>query len=230
MPKAYIDSDYIINMALLGLDFTDVEPDAIDEFCETASRLIDNFTQHIFYYDTFEEKRGVVMDRRGRIIIRTKASPIDVVTKLEIVSIPTERIEIALTSLDIHKSKGLIKAYTHGAVTQTFMRNAFKLEDWNTVLFYSGGTNQVPSPIKRACALLVRNLLRPGELTAGIAKLSDANKGELKAVKSMSYEEHYAVGGGSSTGFEMRVKNEPEFLFTSDIRAILSPYCKRGVL
>ena len=224
MKKAYADYDYIINKAALGLDFSSLSDpeEVLNSYCEVCSRLIDNYTQNIFYAETITgEKNSAIVDHKGRIVYRTFFKPINTVTKFEVVALPTERVEIALTSLDIHSNKGIVYAYAG---------NGFKFEGYNVQIDYTAGPTTVPSPIQRACALLLRNMLRPGDLSSGVSESSSSNKGTLTKIKSMSYEEHYAQVGGATSGMEMRVKDEDNFLFTSDIKAILIPYTKRGIL
>lgn len=227
---SYADATYIRN-ALLGIEFdgTDVETEQLNELCDVASRIIDNYTQNTFYKQTHvEEKKVMTVDFHGNLIVRTQHKPIRSVSEIKIQGYPVNMDMLQISPLpsfawDVNHKQGYVVVF--GPYIPCASRSGYK-----TLITYESGPDTVPSPIRRACALLVRNMILPGELSAGKKKDQSVNLGDLKRVKSKSYEEEYDTTAGSSGGFTMKVKDEQDFLLTSDIRAILSPYAKIGVL
>lgn len=227
-PAAYLKK------SMLGLEFDDTteQDENLDMLGETASRMIDDYTKQIFYKTIVQdEKKKAQTDFTSNIVLRTEYKPIVKVLNLRVESIPSEYVNIPLNLLDIHYKQGTITLYPLGyaSVSVALRKNSFISEYFNTVITYEAGYEIVPAPVKRAAALLVRNMLIPGSLAVGI-KTTAINRGPLKKVQSKSYTEEYDTTGITSSGFTGSVATQPDFLFTSDIRILLQPYLKRGVL
>lgn len=230
----YAPVEYL-KKSMLGMAFDNTpEQDAqLDMLGETASRMIDNYTQQIFYQaQVRHEKKSSVIDHNGNVVVRTEYKPITAVHTLKLESIPAEYVDIGLNLLDIHYRQGTIVVYPLGytTVSTALRRNNFVSDYFNTVISYDAGAPEVPSPIQRAAALLVRNMLMPGEVSAGISKDNSVNRGPIKKITSSRYSEEYDTSGGSTGGMTMSIKAEQDFLFTSDVRVLLQSYIKRGIL
>lgn len=215
-----------------GLDFTGYSDTVLDAMLESASRVIDNFTNQIFYKDTFtDEKKEMRLDRYGNLVLRPKYKPLVTVTKLELKTQPGDAILIDSSRLDIYKEQGIIKVY--GASINDYARTSkfdFAEGFYNTILTYEAGYDEVPKPVELATAMIFRNMMRPGDLVNNLGETEKASTGELIKVKSKNYEETYAQESAGSGAISRRVAEEPDLVLTNDVRVLLSPYIKRGVI
>lgn len=229
----YADVDYI-KKSMLGFDFTDVDDESLLLIAEAASRSIDDYTNNIFFQEQIiNEKHTSIVDKDLRIFVRTNYKPIIAVSEIFLETVPTQQVKLDPSYLDIHPEKGIIYAYASVSATvgtRLDLRRFAYGEGMNVVLNYTAGPLVVPAPIKRATALLVRNMLRPGQLSSGIGLIEAFNTGGLKRVQSKSYEEEYDTMNTGAPSMKMSVASQSDFLFTSDVKALLMPYLKRGVL
>lgn len=231
--STYADVEYI-KKSMLGFDFTDVDDESLLIVAESASRLIDDYTNNIFYQQQIiNEKHTSIEDKDLRLVVRTTYKPIVKIESIRLETVPDEVVVLDTKHIDIHPEKGLIYVYSSGRTyTGSYLdlRRFSNNRDCNIVIDYTAGPLLTPTPIKRATALLVRNMLRPGQLSSGIKLQDDLQGGALKKVQSKSYSEEYDVMNTGAPSMKISTIQQDDFLFTADVKAMLRPYVKFTIL
>lgn len=222
-----------IKHSLLGFDWSDTADEDIEILAETASRMIDSYTNQIFYpVQIVQEKKPLSQDNMLRFVFRTHYKPVWKVNDCFIETIPTDRFSVPLNMLDVQHQQGLIYVYAadYNSVGKYVDLRRYSRPMGYMVVSYDAGPKKVPLAIKRATALLVRNMISPASLTTGVKRDEVTNRGALKKVQSKSYSEEYDVVNSVRQNMKMSVIPETNLLFTSDIRMMLLPFIRHGIL
>lgn len=222
-----------IKKAFLGFDYTNIADEDLDILAESASRMIDDYTNQIFFQQQIiQEKHNIVQDHLGRLAVRLHYHPIIEINDVFIEILPGQTYPIQQNFIDLHHQQGFYYVYTtqYSWFGRQIDLRAPNISVGTIVTSYTAGPKKVPSPIKRATCMLVRNLLNPGGLLAGISGDQTTNANPIKKIDSKSYSEEYDTEGGGNSGIKRTLKPEDDLLFTSDVKAMLRPYIRRGVL
>lgn len=222
-----------IKHSLLSFDWSDTADEDIEILAETASRMIDSYTNQIFYHaQIVQEKKPLSQDNMLRFVFRTHYKPVWKVNDCFVETIPTDRFSVPLNMLDVQHQQGLIYVYAadYNSVGKYVDLRRYSRPMGYMVISYDAGPKKVPLAIKRATALLVRNMISPASLTTGVKRDEVTNRGALKKVQSKSYSEEYDVVNSVRQNMKMSIIPETNLLFTSDIRMMLLPFIRHGIL
>lgn len=194
--------------------------------------MIDDYTDRVFYPVTCQyEKRPITEAYSGDYVIRIRNKPIREVTEIGVVDQTNGVTWLSSDYWQVFYEEGYINVFPQAVrLLQTGnFPNYIHARNVQTIVSYTGGFEKVPSAIKRAAILLVRNTLIPGQMSLGARMDDSLNRGAIKEISSEDYTEKYDTVQGLGANMTMSVKPQSNTLFTSDIEALLHPYIRRGI-
>ena len=179
----------------LGTDLSGYTEDQINFWSEIATTMIEDYTGRTFGVWTFSEQWETVVDRRGRIIITTKAVPLETVELAQVWVPWSQVIDLNTQYLDIYKEKGYMYYNTqasigwamHSAYPSVVLTRADKV---SYKISYTTSSSGIPSVVKQALAIIVWNLAKKNKIMqdTGVSGIT----GSLSSFRSGDYVVNFA--------------------------------------
>lgn len=212
---AYITKEELV-CTKIGFDFRQFdEGDFLDDLITLGTGVIDDYLGRTYQEGTYNEKGETIVDKQGRIIIRTKNKPIGEVTSLKAQVTGSEDITLEVQNLEIFNDAGYM--YFHTSVALGVSDNSYPsvaLSAENIITYkitYTVAANGVPEAVKRALAYICAHLLKDQEL------YNQTGMSSGLGVKSFS-------SGAYSVNFADNKKTSGEGSYSAD--ALIPPIAK----
>lgn len=188
-----------------------------------ASEYAKAYCNRNFELEEYTElKRGVV-DNLGRFLFFMKERPVTSVVSVTVQFIGSDStIEITPSDLTLIAQSGYA-FYVKGLINnRTLIREEFQDQFYYTIV-YSGGTSNIPGPVKLAVADMVHNVTEYLNRTNTVLPSGIVATGELRAIKIGDYEERYS----RQSIFADTIK-DTGMVLTQTAMDLLAPYKKMG--
>lgn len=150
------------------VDLSGYTSDQLNFWLEIWKGLIEDYTGRIFWYGTYTDKWETVVDRSGRIVLTTKALPIETVQSVFVWVPGTQKIELQVPYLDIFADKGYMYYNTQSSIG-TAMHSAYpsvvltRADKVSYEIAYETSAS-IPTMLKQALALIVWNLAKKNKI------------------------------------------------------------------